>query len=94
MLGLGYGLRFMVGPRPGLLGDLMIAAPQLLMILGVAAATVMHLRRGALNPYYATVLRKHGIVVCPRCGYRAAGFADSTVCTECGLDDPLPRPPA
>ena len=41
------------------------------------------------TPYYATVLRRHDIVVCPKCGYHGSNLASGTICTECGLEDPL-----
>lgn len=91
MIALGFSLRFIFGRPPGLLGDLVTVAPQLLMAVGVVTGAIVHIRRGALNPYYATVLRKHGIIVCPRCGYRPANDDRTTVCPECGLDDPIPR---
>lgn len=46
----------------------------------------------ALTPYYATVLRREGIMVCPRCGYRLMPGASGRTCSECGLEDPLPDP--
>ena len=42
-----------------------------------------------LTPYYATILRRHDIVVCPKCGYHGSNLASGTICTECGLEDPL-----
>lgn len=42
-----------------------------------------------ITPYYATVLRRHDIVVCPKCGYHGSNLASGTICTECGLEDPL-----
>ena len=42
-----------------------------------------------LTPYYATVLRRHDIVVCPKCGYHGSSLASRKICTECGLEDPL-----
>jgi hypothetical protein len=58
----------------------------------VAAVIVQRwLMSQVLTPYFATALREHGIVVCLKCGYPAANDARSTVCPECGLDDPLAR---
>ncbi len=71
-----------------------IAGPIGLMLAGqlVAAVIVQRwLMSQVLTPYFATALREHGIVVCLKCGYPAANDARSTVCPECGLDDPLAR---
>ena len=61
-------------------------------ILATMSAMIL-LRRSALRristPYYATVLRRHDIVVCPKCGYHGSNLASGTICTECGLEDPL-----
>ena len=67
-----------------------------LLIIGTILATMsamILLRRSALRristPYYATVLRRHDIVVCPKCGYHGSSLASRKICTECGLEDPL-----
>jgi len=71
-----------------------IAGPIGLMLAGqlVAAVIVQRwLMSRVLTPYYATALRELGIIVCLKCGYHAANDARSTVCPECGLEDPLAK---
>ncbi|MEE2895684.1 MAG: hypothetical protein VX726_08075 [Planctomycetota bacterium] len=46
----------------------------------------------AMIPYYATVLRRHGIAICPKCGYHAPGGRSGRTCAECGFEDPLEDP--
>ncbi len=90
----GFGLP-MIADRPtGSLALIVPIAPQLGLTLAIVVAAFQHLWGGGRTPYYALALRKHGIVVCPRCGYRAAGDTETTTCSECGFDDPFPRPKA
>ncbi|MBC04473.1 MAG: hypothetical protein CMJ34_14400 [Phycisphaerae bacterium] len=62
-------------------------------VLVLRSITSYWLIRPAWTPYYATALRRRGIVVCPKCGYppsNQAGDRESpSTCPECGLEDPL-----
>ena len=58
-------------------------------LAGISMLIARSVRKRKITPYYATVLRRHGIVVCPKCGYQSANPTPETICSECGLEDLL-----
>lgn len=60
-----------------------------LALAGISMLIARSVRKRKITPYYATVLRRHGIVVCPKCGYRIRESNPGAICSECGLEDPL-----
>ena len=72
--------------------NLMLAFGLQTVIL-IASIVVMRrcFSKRQLIPYFSAALRRHGIVVCPGCGYHVAHHPSEVICPECGLADPLPR---
>ena len=58
--------------------------------IGMVAVSILVNRRYQTQlfiPYFSAALRRHGIIVCPRCGYHVAHRTEDPVCPECGLKD-------
>lgn len=55
----------------------------------MAFISLRWLVRPAMTPYYATILGRHGIEVCGRCGHPRTAGGRAAVCVECGRIDPL-----
>ena len=60
-----------------------------IFILTVGFIVVKRSQKHQFTPYLSAALRRHGIIVCPRCGYHIAYQTSEPICPECGLADPV-----
>ena len=60
-----------------------------IFILTIGFIVASRFQKHLLTPYFSAALRRHDIIVCPRCGYHIAYQTLEPVCPECGLADPV-----
>ena len=71
-------------------GDVVLAIVAVFLFQATMAwISLRWLVRPAMTPSYATILRRHGIEVCGRCGHPRTAGGRAAVCVECGRIDPL-----